>query len=339
MQINLSLIVPQTSSIYKMVNQWVLLSVYVFSFLIGLPANLLAICTFYKKLRDKPSPNDVLLFNLTVSDLLFLIFLPFKMYEAARGMKWYLPQTLCSISSYVFFTTIYTSSLLLMAIGVNRYLGLAFPFKYRQRRRPKYATAGSVLIWLISASHCSIVFITVHMQDTNGTANGNVNGTTPKNVCYEEFTNEQKKVLLPMRLEFFVVLFTVPLVVCVFCYINCIYILHTRPHITKEKKQRAIGMALCTLSIFLLCFLPYNTSHLIGYSSNKSPEWRYYTLLLSTLNTCLDPIIFYFSSSTFRDKTRMSFLKVIHIRQWKPKETTAEMSNVTNCYPKNSGTS
>lgn len=303
----------QTSSIHKMVNQWLILSVYIFSFLIGLPANLLAICTFFKKLGDKPSPNDVLLFNLTASDLLFLIFLPFKMYEAAVGMKWYLPQTLCSISSYVFFTTIYTSSLLLMAIAVDRYLGLAFPFKYRQRRRPVYATAGSVLIWLISASHCSIVFITVHMPQPNGTAQ--------KNVCYENFTEAQKKILLSVRLELFVLLYAVPLVVCVFCYINCIHILYTRPHIAKEKKQRAIGMALCTLSIFLLCFLPYNTSHLVGYSSNKSPEWRYYTLLLSTLNTCLDPIVFYFSSSTFRDKTRMSFFKVLGMRQRKAKVT------------------
>lgn len=291
----------QSSVTCKMVNHWAILTVYVVTFLIGLPANLLAISTFIKKLGDKPNPNDILLFNLTASDLVFLLFLPFKMYEAAAGMQWFLPQALCSIASFFFFTTIYTSSLLLMAIAVDRYLGLAFPIKYRLMRKPLYATAGSILIWLVSIGHCSIVFIIVHMPLPNG--------TKIEPVCYEQFTEKQKKILLPVRLEFFVVIYILPLLVSIFCYINCIYILYTRPHIAKVKKQRAIGMALCTLTIFLLCFLPYNMSHLVGFSSNESPRWRYYTLLPSTLNTCLDPFVFYFSSSTFRQSKTIALLK------------------------------
>uniref|UniRef100_A0A673LKT8 Si:ch211-231m23.4 n=1 Tax=Sinocyclocheilus rhinocerous TaxID=307959 RepID=A0A673LKT8_9TELE len=304
----------------KMINHWVILAVYILTFLIGLPANLLAICTFFKKLGDKPSPNDILLFNLTGSDLVFLLFLPFKMYEAAVGMKWYLSQTLCSVASYVFFTTIYTSSLLLMAIAIDRYIGLGFPFKYRLLRKPLYATAGSVIIWLVSAAHCSIVFITVHMPD--------LNATLPKTVCYENFTEKQKKILLPVRLEMFMVLYILPLLVCIFCYINCIYILYSRPHISKEKKQRAIGMALCTLTIFLLCFLPYNSSHLVGFSSNNSPSWRYYTLLPTTLNTCLDPFVFYFSSSTFRESKTVSLLKRWCFRHKKTKKSATELGIV-----------
>ncbi|XP_059423115.1 free fatty acid receptor 2 [Carassius carassius] len=302
-----------------MTNQWVILAVYILTFLIGLPTNLLGIYTFFKKLGDKPSPNDILLFNLTASDLVFLLFLPIKMYEAAIGMKWYLSQTLCSIASFVFFTAIYTSSLLLMAVAIDRYLGLGFPFKYRLMRKPLYATAGSVIIWLVSAAHCSIVFITVHMPDPNA--------TLPKTVCYENFTEAQKKILLPFRLEMFVVLFMLPLLVCIFCYISCIYILYSRPHISREKKQRAIGMALCTLTIFLICFLPFNLSHLVGFSSNDSPWWRYYTLLPSTLNTCLDPFVFYFSS-TFRESKAVSSLKRWCFKHKKTKESETELVTV-----------
>ncbi|XDV39565.1 hypothetical protein PO909_008792 [Leuciscus waleckii] len=294
-----------------MTNHWVILAVYIVTFLIGLPANLLAMCTFIKKLGDKPSPNDILLFNLTASDLVFLFFLPFKMYEAASGMHWYLSQSLCSIASFFFFTTIYTSSLLLMAIAVDRYLGLAFPFKYRLMRKPLYASVGSVFIWLFSAGHCTIVFIIVHMPEPDR--------TEPKTVCYENFTEKQKEILLPVRFEFFLVMYILPLLVCIFCYISCIYILYSRPHIAKVKKQRAIGMALCTLTIFLLCFLPYNTSHLVGFSTNNSPSWRYYTLLPSTLNTCLDPFVFYFSSSTFRQSATIALLKKWCFRHEKTK--------------------
>ncbi|XP_026140874.1 free fatty acid receptor 2 [Carassius auratus] len=303
-----------------MTNQWVILAIYILTFLIGLPANLLGIYTFFKKLGDKPSPNDILLFNLTASDLVFLLFLPFKMYEAAIGMKWYLSQTLCSIASFVFFTTIYTSSLLLMAVAIDRYLGLGFPFKYRLMRKPLYTAAGSVIIWLVSAAHCSIVFITVHMPDPNA--------TLPKTVCYENFTEKQKKILLPFRLEMFVVLFMLPLLVCIFCYISCICILYSRPHISREKKQRAIGMALCTLTIFLICFLPFNMSHLVGFSSNDSPWWRYYTLLPSTLNTCLDPCVFYFSSYTFCESKTVSLLKRWCFKPKKTKESETELVTV-----------
>lgn len=290
-----------------MINHWVLLSAYIITFLIGLPANILAIYAFIRKLSKKPTPSDVLLLNLTLSDLLFLFFLPMKMYEAASGLQWHLSQTLCSIMSFVFFSTIYTSSLLLMAVSIDRYFGVAFPLTYMKFRKLLYAITGSIFIWLFSGAHCTIVFFVVHM--------GKENSTAPKTTCYENFTDDQKSVVLPVRMEFFVVLCLVPLLVCVFCYLNCIWILYHRPRITKEKKQRAIGMALGTLSVFLVCFLPYNLSHLVGFSTNTSPQWRYYTLLLSTFNTCLDPIIFYFSSTLYRNTTKVSLWKVFSLRR------------------------
>lgn len=296
----------QCPAVTKMINHWILLSVYILTFLIGLPANILAIYAFIRKLNKKPTPTDVLLLNLTLSDLLFLFFLPMKMYEAASGLKWHLSQTMCSIMSFVFFSTIYTSSLLLMAISIDRYFGVAFPVTYMKFRKLLYAILGSIFIWMFSGAHCTIVFFVVHM--------GTQNSTKPKNTCYENFTDDQKRIVLSVRLEFFVVLYLVPLVVCAFCYFSCIWILHHRPRITKEKKQRATGMALGTLSVFLISFLPYNISHLVGFNTNNSPPWRYYTLLLSTFNTCLDPVIFYFSSSLYRNTTKESLSKVFSIR-------------------------
>ncbi|KAK3515830.1 hypothetical protein QTP70_034057, partial [Hemibagrus guttatus] len=230
-----------------------------------------------------------------------------QMYEAASGLQWHLSQTMCSIMSFVFFSTIYTSSLLLMAISIDRYLGVVFPVTYMKFRRLLYAIIGGIFIWLLSGAHCTLVFFVVHM--------GTGNSTEPKTTCYENFTDDQKSVVLPVRLEFFVVLCVVPLVVCIFCYLNCIWILYHRPRITKEKKRRSIGMAVGTLSVFLICFVPYNISHLVGFNTKESPRWRYYTLLLSTFNTCLDPIIFYFSSTLYRNTTKMSLWRVFSIRR------------------------
>ncbi|XP_039660611.1 free fatty acid receptor 2 [Perca fluviatilis] len=279
----------------------VILSVYIISFVIGLPANLLALYAFSVKIHSRPGPTDILLLNLTVSDLLFLIVLPLKMHEAASGMEWHLPLFLCSITSFTFFSTIYTSSLLLTAVSVVRYIGVAFPITYHQLLKPVYAIVTSAVIWLISAAHCSITFITQHHPALYNNNNSSV--------CYENFTEKQLQILLPLRLEFFFVLCLIPLLICVFCYLRCIYILYSRPRISRMQKQKAIGMALGTLAVFLVCVLPYNFSHVLGYFQGKSPKWRYYTLLLSTFNTCIDPVIFFFSSSTFRCNSKKSVFR------------------------------
>ncbi|XP_056142038.1 free fatty acid receptor 2 [Lampris incognitus] len=266
---------------------WVILAVYIISFLVGLPANVLAIHAFSVKIHSKSSPTCILLLNLSLSDLLLLIVLPFKMHEAVSGMVWNLPIFLCSITSFTFFFSIYTSSLLLMAVSVVRFIGVAFPITYHRMKKSVYATVASVVIWLVSAAHCSIVII---VQETHELSNTN------STVCYDNFTEKQLSVLLPVRLEISVVLCFIPLLVCVFCYLGCIWILYNRPNISRMQKKKAIGMALGTLAVFLVCVVPYNLSHLLGYLNNISPNWRLYTLLFSALNTCLDPIIFYFSS-------------------------------------------
>ncbi|XP_063054541.1 free fatty acid receptor 2-like [Engraulis encrasicolus] len=278
----------------------VLLTVYILTFIIGLPANILACYAFSRKVHDSPTPTDILLLNLTLSDLLFLLFLPLKMYEAIQDLHWYLPRALCSLTSFVFYTTIYTSALLLTAVSVDRYLGVAYPIHYRQLRKPVYAAAGGAFAWLFSAAPCVTIFVSEHVLENRPAAN--------ITTCYREFNDAQRAVLVPVRLYFFVVLCVVPLVICVFCYVNCIRILYSQPRIAPQRKRKAIGMAFGTLLVFLVCFLPYNSAHLVGFLSDSSPLWRYYTLLLSTFNTCLDPIIFYFSSSVYRNTTKDLFI-------------------------------
>uniref|UniRef100_A0A8C8AI20 G-protein coupled receptors family 1 profile domain-containing protein n=1 Tax=Otus sunia TaxID=257818 RepID=A0A8C8AI20_9STRI len=63
-------------------------------------------------------------------------------------------------------------------------------------------------------------------------------------------------------------------------------------------KQRAIGLAVATLVNFGVCFAPYNVSHVVGFVEKRSPDWRVYTLVLTSLNAALDPVVFYFSSTT-----------------------------------------
>ncbi|XP_041081836.1 free fatty acid receptor 2-like [Polyodon spathula] len=270
-----------------------ILSVYIVTFVMGLPANILAFYTFSVKVRSKPTPIDVFLLNLTVSDLIFLLFLPFRMVEVCQDMLWVLPSFLCPLSNFIFYSTIYMSTFLLMGVSLERYLGVAYPIKYKMYRKAKYAVWASIVFLVVSTAHCSIVFI---IQYQNETLNDSF--------CYDNFTVKQLKILLPVRLEFFFLLFCIPFLITSFCYINSIRILTSLPNISRRKKQRAIGLAVATLLVFILCFAPYNISHIVGIVKDQNPKWRMDALLSSTFNACLDPIIFYFSSNQVQNSVR-----------------------------------
>uniref|UniRef100_A0A3P9MHV5 G-protein coupled receptors family 1 profile domain-containing protein n=1 Tax=Oryzias latipes TaxID=8090 RepID=A0A3P9MHV5_ORYLA len=189
-------------------------------------------------------------------------------------------RALCSLSGYVFYMTTYNSTFFLTAVSVGRYLGVAFPIRHFLRR--------------------CIVFIVPFIGQDESLNSTSPSGTSQKEVCYKNFTEAQLQVLLPVRLEACIVLFCIPFLISSFCYINFIRILSQRQHIDRRRRLRAIGMALGTLVVFALCFGPLNVSHIIGYITNESPAWRDKALLCSTFNACLDPFIFYFSSSAVR---------------------------------------
>ncbi|XP_037651748.1 free fatty acid receptor 3-like [Sebastes umbrosus] len=281
-----------------------LLSVYIVTFLMGVPANVLAFCTFCRKVRRKAAPIDVLLLNLTISDLIFLAFLPFKMKEAFDGMAWMLPYALCPFTGFMFYVTIYNSTLLLTAVSVERYLGVAFPLRYSLCRRPRYAVLASVMFWVVTSLNLSIVYIMPYAQWSKGTA-------APPPTCYLNFTEDELDILLPVRLELFLVLFCVPFFICCFCYANFILILSRLPNIGRRRRLRAIGLTLSTLVVFAVCFGPYNASHVVGFARRESEEWRNVALLSSTFNACLDPIIFYFSSAAVRSMLNHCFRNIM----------------------------
>ncbi|XP_042363152.1 free fatty acid receptor 3-like [Plectropomus leopardus] len=289
-----------------MLNSHLLLSVYIVTFLMGVPANILAFCTFCRKVRRKATPIDILLLNLTISDLIFLAFLPFKMKEASDDMAWLLPYALCPFSGFMFYVTIYNSTLLLTAVSVERYLGVAYPLRYSLCRRPRYAVLASIMFWVVTSLNLSIVYIMPYSQWSKGADADDKNGSTtsdsapPPPTCYLNFTEDELEILLPVRLELFFVLFCVPFIICCFCYVNFILILSRLPNIGRRRRLRAIGLALGTLIVFAVCFGPYNASHVVGFVRKESEDWRNVALLSSTFNACLDPIIFYFSSAAVR---------------------------------------
>lgn len=270
-----------------------ILVAYIVIFLTGFPANLLALRAFVGRVRQpNPAPVHILLLSLTLADLLLLLLLPFKMFEAASDFRWYLPEIVCALTGFGFYSSIYCSTWLLAGISIERYLGVAFPVQYKLSRRPLYGVIAAVIAWIMSFGHCTIVIIVQYLNSTQSSAD--------EITCYENFSPKQLEVVLPVRLELCLVLFFIPMAVTIFCYWRFVWIMLTQPHVRAQRRRRAVGLAIVTLLNFLVCFGPYNVSHLVGFYTKQSPRWRAEAVVFSSLNASLDPLLFYFSSSDVR---------------------------------------
>ncbi|XP_043072938.1 free fatty acid receptor 2 isoform X2 [Puntigrus tetrazona] len=108
--------------------------------------------------------------------------------------------------------------------------------------------------------------------------------------CYENFTQEQLEVLVPLRLEMALLLFLVPLVLSAFCTLRCL-VLVRHSALPSVGKRRVLAIALSTLVVFVVCYLPYNVSHVVGFVLYTNVEWRSEAMLSCSCNVFLEPVV------------------------------------------------
>ncbi|XP_042295753.1 free fatty acid receptor 2-like [Sceloporus undulatus] len=275
---------------------WNIISLVVYgtTILLGLPSNVLALYVFYSRAKVRVTPNLIYMINLCLSDLVFVLFLPLKML-AVGGVDWDMPGFLCALYNVIHFGAIYTSVCFLTAVSVGRFLGIVYPIQYQVYKKPCYSCLVSVGIWSIVGFHGILLLI---LENTSGVSPGFFAGNTL--TCYSNFSDEQLALLVPVRLELSVVLFFLPLAITSFCYAACIRVL-VGSHLHMQKKRHAVRVAGATLSVFVLCFGPYNISHVVGFIYKKDVWWRTVALLPSACNAFLDPLVFYFLSTAVDD--------------------------------------
>ncbi|XP_015239901.1 PREDICTED: free fatty acid receptor 3-like [Cyprinodon variegatus] len=265
------------------VTDCVALSVYIFTFLLGLPANLLVFFVYIRKARKHgATPNVVYALNLCVANLAFMVWLPVKILETLLK-DWMLPPPMCPIYSFFLYLSIYVSCLFITAVTVGRYLSIAFPIVYKRYRRARLSCYICASLWLLVTAHLGIGLV----------AEGDAYFVVVENdvsACYDHFNATQLKVLLPLRLEMAVVLFIFPLIVTSFCTLRCV-LLVWRSNLPCLGKRRVLAVALSTLAVFVICYAPYNASHIVGFVQHKSVEWRTIAMLTSSCNVFLEPVV------------------------------------------------
>ncbi|KAK5910796.1 hypothetical protein CgunFtcFv8_005030 [Champsocephalus gunnari] len=261
----------------------VAVTVYSITFLLGLPANLLVLFVYVRKAhKHGATPNVVYALNLCLANLALVVWLPVKTLETLL-QNWMLPAPVCPIYSFFLFSSMYASCLFITVVTVGRYLSIAFPIIYKRYRHARNSCFISVALWVLVLIHLSVALVT-----EGGPNFVSIKGDTLE--CYGNFNDTQLAVLLPLRLEMAIVLFILPLMMTSFCTLRCVTLVW-RSNLRPMGKRRVLTVALSTLAVFVVCYAPYNASHIVGFVQHANVQWRTYAMLTSSFNVFLEPVV------------------------------------------------
>lgn len=279
--------------------------IYIIVFVFGLPTNAMAIWVFLFRTKTK-HPSSIFMANLALSDLLFVIWVPLKIAYHFNGNNWIYGEGLCKVLVAFFYGNMYCSISFIACISVQRYWAVVHPLSQRQRDT-RVAVAVSVAVWV------SVWLITVplYLYDQQVKIR-NLNIFT----CHDVTRPSQKKIAAGYFLTMGTVGFVVPAILCIISYVLMLKALRTSMTDASiaKKRRKAVVLIVTVLVMFIVCFMPSNIMLLVHYilllheTQNNLYGFYITTLCLASLNSCLDPFLYYFISEDFREHVKNTFL-------------------------------
>ncbi|KAM8753602.1 P2Y purinoceptor 1-like [Acanthopagrus schlegelii] len=208
-----------------------LIPVYILVFIIGLVANgwgLKSLLHSWTKLGNV----NVFVFNLGLTDVLYLLTLPFLVVYYFMGSKWIFGETFCKITRFCFNVNLYGSIGFLTCISVYRYLAIVHPMRAMGRITVTHSVMISVTVWLLVSvqSLPDMFFPKTYRNNTEK--------------CFDTTDNDHVGDYLKYTLGWTLTGFCIPLLITLGCYGHVIVVLCSTN--TIEKCSQPSGLPPCT---------------------------------------------------------------------------------------------
>nr|DBA26100.1 TPA: hypothetical protein GDO54_010398 [Pyxicephalus adspersus] len=262
-------------------------SVYIIVFFAGLLFNGAAIYVFYR-MKKKKGTSTICLLNLAIADLLFIIFLPFRIIYYLKGAVWIFGDILCRVATFSFYFSMYSSIFFLACLSVFRYISVAYPGTLKKKK----ISITCACVWIFTFASTSPFLL-------SGTVNRD--GITK---CFEPMLIQVWERIMQMNYYALIVGFILPMLIIVTSNVLLIkYIMHLP--MEKRSIRKQVIMIVLVLLVCCLCFLPYHVQRTVHlYYLVHHPDicslhkvlqkTVVATLCLAVLNTCLDPLLYLF---------------------------------------------
>ncbi|XP_077326991.1 proteinase-activated receptor 1-like isoform X2 [Lithobates pipiens] len=275
-------------------------SIYTVVFLVALPLNIMAIFIFLVKIKVR-KPAVVYMLNLATADLLLVSVLPFYIVYRFLGSNWIFGEGMCRFVTAAYYCNMSCSVLLLASISMDRFLAIVYPVRSLSWRTVTQAWLVCGVIWVISLAS----FVPLLMKNQIYEYKMNINTSNIQNICHEAMKAEDFNTFYFYFGTIIVSIFFLPQLCITFSYIGIICSLHKSNVDGTHKRTRAIRLSVVVLSVFVFSFLPIFVIYLIHYVQILSGDYSLYIpymvcTSISSINCCLDPLIYYFASSEMR---------------------------------------
>ncbi|XP_076837110.1 lysophosphatidic acid receptor 5a [Brachyhypopomus gauderio] len=272
--------------------------------LLGLPLNAVALWVFVHRLGLRRSVPVVYMANLALSDLLFTLSLPLRITYFTTG-RWTLGDVACMIPGTMFTVNLYSSSFFIMLISVDRMLAVVYPLRSRVLRTVPVAWLACGAVWLVIGALAVPVALN-HKSSADKVCN--------VTRCFEHYTLESWRFGFYILCGVTVVGIVVPFSIILGCTLAVVRQLRvvvssvcpSAHHGFSNDKM--VWLFVSNLLIYAVCFIPFHVVFILYglYKLNYLPhnffDVQTVTMCLASTNSCLDPLIYYFSSKSLQRK-------------------------------------
>ncbi|KAK6300833.1 hypothetical protein J4Q44_G00289310 [Coregonus suidteri] len=275
-------------------------------FVVGLIGNTLAIYVVLRYAKMKTVTNIYIL-NLAVADELYILGLPFLTTQNVLSY-WPFGSFLCRVLMTADSMSQFTSIFCLTVMSIDRYLAVVHPIRSTKWRRPRVAKLVSAAVWALSFVVVLPVVLFSDVQDTFNSCN--MSWPEPQDVWSTVF------ILYTATLGFFG-----PLLVICLCYLLIVVKVKSsgvRAGFTKRRRseRKVTRMVVIIVVVFVLCWLPFFIINIINLiiiipESSVTAGVYFFSVILSYVNSCANPLLYGFLSDNFRQ----SFRKVLCVRK------------------------
>ncbi|KAL7878308.1 hypothetical protein AOLI_G00092820 [Acnodon oligacanthus] len=293
--------------------------VYSVVFIVGLPLNIAVILRIWGT-RRALSRSNIYMLNLAVADFLYVCSLPLLIYNYASWDYWPFGDFTCRLVRFQFYSNLHGSIFFLTCISFQRYLGICHPLA----QWPK--SGGRRLAWVV----CGCVWVTVAVLVAPTFEFAATGIQRNRTVCYDLSVPERSAQYVPYGLALTCLGFLVPFLIIVRLYCSMARVLcrpaEARGEAAEVKKSKAVKMIVIVVIVFAISFLPFHvtkTLYLLVRTMPTAPcDLRNLLAVIykstrpfASMNSVLDPILFYFTQSKFRQGTRRVLLKITTLRE------------------------
>uniref|UniRef100_A0A671QCZ9 Neuropeptide FF receptor 1 n=1 Tax=Sinocyclocheilus anshuiensis TaxID=1608454 RepID=A0A671QCZ9_9TELE len=272
------------------------------------------VCFIVLRSKNMRTVTNLFILNLAISDLLVGIFcMPTTLVDNIIT-GWPFGSLVCKLSGMVQGISVSASVFTLVAIAVDRFRCIVYPFK--QKLTISTSTLIIVIIWVLAISiMCpSGVMLQVTKEHRVSILLSDGNTTQPFYWCRENWPNQEMRKIYTTVL--FANIYLAPLTLIVIMYARIgITLFKTSMPLVSRKKKRVIKMLLVVALLFILSWLPlWALMMLSDYASLSERQHRiiniyFYPLAhwLAFCNSSVNPIVYGFFNENFRKGFKAAF--------------------------------